>query len=59
MLLAGLSSRSKALGLLRPSFSGLFNAGLNGEVTSTVLVLNRQAGGVPGKRRKFKGDFKA
>lgn len=58
MLLARLASRSKPLGVLRASCFGVGNAGCNGPVAA-VLMLNRAAGGVPGKRRKHKGDFKA
>lgn len=58
MLLTRLTFRSKPLGVLRASCFGIGNAGCNGGVAA-VLVLNRAAGGVPGKRRKFKGDYKA
>lgn len=58
MLLARLTPRSRPLWILRASCFGFGNGGCNNPVAA-MLVLNRAAGGVPGKRRKFKGDFKA
>ncbi|CAM9361381.1 unnamed protein product [Pylaiella littoralis] len=57
MLLARLTPRSRPLWILRVSCFGFGNGGCNNPVAA-MLVLNRAAGGVPGKRRKFKGDFK-
>lgn len=56
MLLARCITR-RPLGVFRPSGFRAVNADCNGVVA--VLVLNRGAGGAPGKRRKFRGDFKA
>lgn len=55
MLLARCFTR-RTLGVLRPSYFRVVNADCNGVVA--VLVLNREAGGVPGKRRKYRGDYK-
>lgn len=55
MLLSRCLTR-RPLGLSRPSTFRVANANCNG---IGVQVLNRGAGGVPGKRRKYRGDFKA
>eukprot|EP00752_Nemacystus_decipiens_P009378 g8381.t1 len=55
MLLARCLSR-RPPGLLWPSTLRVVNVDCNGVVA--VLVLNRRAGGVAGKRRKYRGDYK-
>lgn len=55
MLLARYLTR-RPLAELRSSGFRVANADCNGVVT--VVVLSRGAGGVPGKRRKYRGDFK-
>ncbi|CAN0313668.1 unnamed protein product, partial [Ectocarpus sp. 12 AP-2014] len=56
-MLAHFSSRCKALGVLRVCHLGFGSPGCYASVSS-VLVLNRQAGGRTGKRRKHRGDYK-
>ncbi|CAM9124359.1 unnamed protein product [Ectocarpus sp. 13 AM-2016] len=56
-MFAHFSSRCKALGVLRVCHLGFGSQGCHASVSS-VLVLNRQAGGRPGKRRKHRGDYK-
>lgn len=55
-MLLGRCLTRRPLGVVRPSGLRGVNADCNGIVA--VLVLNRGAGGVPGKRRKYRGDYK-
>ena len=57
LVLNRVACRQKPLGVLRACRFRL-NADYSGSF-SAVLVLNRGAGGRPGKRRKHRGDFKA
>ncbi|CAM9140634.1 unnamed protein product [Ectocarpus sp. 6 AP-2014] len=56
-MLAHFSSRCRVLGVLRVCHLGFGSPGCHAGVSS-VLVLNRQAGGRPGKRRNHRGDYK-